>query len=799
MFAGGRPTPQPAPYAAAMAELVATYRMQLGPDHGFDAAAALIDHLAELGVSHLYASPVAEAVEGSNHGYDVVDHTAVRAELGGRDGLDRLARALRDRGLGLVIDTVPNHASVASPSANVQWWQTLQHGPDHPSARFFDVDWGPAGQVLLPILGEPLDEVIARGGIAVSESGPGPLLVVDGTELPLAPGTAGLPIDQLLDAQHYRLIHWRSPERNVRRFFTIDDLVAVRAEVPEVATAVDAIPVALRHADLLDGVRVDHVDGLADPGGYLHGLRDRCRDGWIVVEKILAPGEQLPASWPVQGTTGYDFIRVVDHLFVDPTGEDPLTTLWAEVSGDPRGFDEIRREARREVLAGGLAPDLDRLARVAAAAFPDRSIDACRAALRDLTVEIDRYRTYLPHDPAGRDVIAQTAARALAHGDADPSEVRELAGAIASPATAEARTLQARWQQLCAPVVAKGDEDRAFYRYHRLAALCEVGGEPGHFGIDADTFHADMHQRAVDQPQALLAGSTHDTKRSEDVRARLLVLSERPDPWRDLVRVVMDRLDPAAHPADGYLALQTAVGAWPVDAARLGAYLEKAAREAAQRTTWTDPDPAYEETLHRLARQLTATGEVGDAVARFAELMVPAGERTSLAQLAIRLTAPGVPDIYQGCETWSLRLVDPDNRQPPDWDGLRRLVAGAAATGTTASGKTEVLARLLRLRRDRPAAFAPGSAYEPLLVDGASPGRALAYLRGDQVAVVVARADSAANAWQDTAVQLPAGRWRDVLDAGTERWGGGQPLTEVLGSRPAAVLVRGSDAAHAGV
>ncbi len=790
-----------------MASLVATYRVQLGPDHGFDAATALVGHLAELGVSHLYASPVTEAVEGSTHGYDVVDHTSVRVELGGREGLHRLANELQGRGLGLVVDTVPNHASVAVPRANRQWWEMLQHGPDHPSARFFDVDWDAGGRVVLPILGEPLPAVMARGGVTVAGE-PEPLLVVDGTELPLAPGTADLPLEELLAAQHYRLVHWRTPERNVRRFFTIDDLVAVRAEEPEVAAAVDAIPAALRDRGHLDGVRVDHVDGLADPGGYLHALRQRCGDAWIVVEKILAPDERVPRSWPVDGTTGYDFVRIVDHLFVDRAGMEPLTALWTEVAGDPRDFDEIRREARREVLAAGLAPDLDRLARVATGAVPERGVDACREALRDLTVEIGRYRTYLPEDDEGSAVIRAAAVRAMEHGSADPVDVTALVDAIVAPTSGAAETLRTRWQQLCAPVVAKGDEDRAFYRYHRLVALCEVGGEPGEFGIDVDAFHDDMLWRAANEPRSLLAGSTHDTKRSEDVRARLLVLSEVPGAWESLVGAVLGGLDPEVHPADAYLALQTAVGAWPLSAARLGAYCIKAAREASQRTTWTDPVPEYEDTLQRLARWLSE-GEAAELIGRFAELVAPAGWRNSLGQVVLRCTGPGVPDIYQGCETWNLRLVDPDNRVGPDWDDLARAGARARTTdidaawpSSAAAGsgpnrppggaiKTALMTRLLALRRSRPASFLPAAGYEPLVISGPGSARALAYRRGDDVVVVVARHTADPDArWSGTELQLPEGSWHDALGPRPPRPGGNQPLGELLGPRSATVLVR---------
>ncbi|MDH5288554.1 MAG: malto-oligosyltrehalose synthase, partial [Acidimicrobiia bacterium] len=544
----------------------ATYRLQLGPGAGFDHAAGLVGHLAALGVTHLYLSPVTEAEPGSEHGYDVTDHTTIRPELGGDEGLARLAAAARAAGIGLVVDIVPNHASIVTPRRNRRWWDTLRAGPDHPSARFFDVDWDAQdGRVLLPVLTAPLADEVAAGRLTPTTA-PGPdgeaepvLHYGDpadteaggfGLDLPLAAGTADLPLPELLDAQHYRLMAWHRRPRNLRRFFVIDSLAALRAEDDLVAEELNVVPRRLWGDALADGLRVDHVDGLAEPGRYLQRLRADSGDTWIVVEKILAAGERLPTSWPVAGTTGYDFVRLVDHLLLAPGGERPLTELWHDITGDPRPFADVSRQARHEVLSEALAPDLARVAAQARRAWPDADPQRLIEALATLTVETDRYRTYLADDDPGRPegpaVIDALTARATARRPDLAAEIAGLAELFLSPNSPAAVALVTRWQQLTVPTVAKGDEDRAFYRYHRLTALCEVGGEPGAFGLAPADFHAENTWRVEHLPASMLAGTTHDTKRSEDVRARLLVLAEIPDRWRAFAREQLDQLGGAA-------------------------------------------------------------------------------------------------------------------------------------------------------------------------------------------------------------------------------------------------------------
>ena len=410
-----------------------------------------------------------------------------------------------------------------------------------------------------------------------------------------------------VDAQHYRLQWWRDPARNVRRFFTIDDLVAVRAEDPAVAEVIDTLPQQLAAHPAFAGVRVDHVDGLAQPEAYLHGLRRRIGpDAWLLVEKILAVGETLPPSWPVDGTTGYEHIRVTEHTLLDPLAEQPLTALWNELTGDDRSFAMLEDTARREVLDGGLRPDLDRLVRLIHERSRAASLDDLRAAIVELTIGLHRYRTYLPDD--AESVAALDGAHERA-ATARPDLVDGIASLVqlirGDAAVAE------RWQQLTSPVMAKGAEDRAFYRYLRLAALCEVGGAPGQWTVPVRAFHEYQRDVAARVPTTLLAGTTHDTKRSEGVRARALALAEIAEDWSSMVRTWFAEhaellrgggLDAATT----LLALETAVTAWPIDPERLTEYLLKSTREADEHTSWTAPDTTYEDGLARLASVVTA-------------------------------------------------------------------------------------------------------------------------------------------------------------------------------------------------
>jgi (1->4)-alpha-D-glucan 1-alpha-D-glucosylmutase len=774
---------------------VASYRLQLTPALGFREAIGWLDHLEGLGVSHLYVSPIGEAVPGSSHGYDVVDPTEVRAELGGIDGLLALLDAVAARGMALMIDHVPNHVAVARPRLNPWWWGMLREGPSSPGARWFDVDRTDDPRVILPILGEPLDDMLATGRI---RAGDGVLTIDDAVELPLAEGTWELPLIELLDHQHYRLQWWRSPQRNVRRFFTIDDLVAVRVEVPEVAEVVDSLPERVADHPGFGGLRIDHLDGLADPAGYLEQLRRRIGDhAWLVAEKILAPGESLPAGWPVDGTTGYEFARVVDHLVLDASAEPVLDDLWTSVTGEFRPFHEVEDEARREVLAEGLRPDVERTVAVAARAFGH--LEHLDRSVVELTVRLPRYRTYLPDDPDGRRVL-HVAARAAAETVPEAAgTIDTIVAGLVHPETDDEHAFRTRWQQLTGPAMAKGAEDRAFYRYLRLASTCEVGGDPGSFGVTPDEFHAHNAHVAAAWPLTMLAASTHDTKRSDAVRSRSAALTSVADEWAERARrwvEEMTTLVPGLPPASALLALQTVVTCPGLDQARLAEYLVKAAREAHLYTSWSDPDTSHEDDLARAAHVLTAATSLARDVMSWGATLDAPGHRAALVATVLRMTSPGIPDIFQGTEVPSFRLVDPDNRVPPDLDEVRAAVVQArrldpptALVERPEAAVAAVIMRLLRLRRRRPGAFAPGGGYTALDPIGPRSASFVAFGRGDTVMVIVAiGAAHVGGADGRTVVALPPGAWRNVLDDAAAGMSGTLVLDDLLEGFPAVVL-----------
>ncbi len=774
---------------------IASSRFQLTPDFGFDRVRELFEPLTRLGVSHVYLSPVAAAVPDSEHGYDVTDHRYVRAEFGGEDGLIALLDDAADHCLAVVIDHVPNHVSVAHAELNPHWWTMLRDGPSSDAARWFDVDWDLTdGKVIVPKLGDRLDEVVSAGGIDIvdGELRYGPL------RFPMAAGTADLPLREALVSQHYRLAWWREPERNVRRFFTIDDLVAVRVENPDVAELVDTIPRLLANHVAFGGVRVDHVDGLADPGGYLRGLRDLIGDRWLIVEKILAPSERLPESWPVDGTTGYEHITVAEHTMLDPAARTTLVGAWTDLTDDTTDFEDLEHRTRREVLTDGLAPDLRRVARCISDRC-DLDSDTAADALIELTLALHRYRTYLPGDEPSTAVLEEARSRAVERRP-------ELAPAIDTVAALVSTddVVRTRWQQLTGSVMAKGAEDRAFYRYLPLASLCEVGGAPGTWTLDVADFHEQKRGVQSGWPTTMLAGTTHDTKRSGAVRARSLALAERAERWvafADDWRAAHPHLVGELHPIDVTLALQTAVTAAPIDAERLRAYLVKSAREADLATSWTEPDDDYEHALGAIASELANVGDPA-ALGGWPDELASAGAAIGLRLLALQLTCPGVPDLYQGAPSERTTLVDPDNRQEPHWQRWKRLVGAAASTDVRAAhsngevdlARTVLTSRVLDLRARRPGAFGRDATYDAVACHGDGSDDVVAYTRGEPdgpvVTVVVTRA-VADRTWDDLRVEVPEGAWRSVLDDDAPVLEGGpKRLSDLIGQLGVAVLER---------
>jgi (1->4)-alpha-D-glucan 1-alpha-D-glucosylmutase len=801
--APGRPVP------------VSTYRVQLRPsadDHpgfGFDDAAGVAPYLASLGITTLYCSPYLQAATGSAHGYDVVDHSRLNSELGGPEAFGRMVAACRSAGLGIVLDVVPNHMSVAEPeSQNAQWWSVLRDGPASPYAEWFDIDWDSRdnpGKVVLPVLGAPLGEVLHE--LKIEDDS---IRYYDHV-FPIAPGTEVTgDIAATLERQHYRLCHWTvaAEELNYRRFFDVTTLAGVRVEAAPVFDATHGVVLDQLRAGVLDGLRIDHPDGLADPAGYLERLAERTGGSWVVVEKILEPAERLPDEWACAGTTGYDALNRVLGLFVDPAGELPLTALWESVTANRSSYDDVVIAAKRDVLRDVLGAEINRLTDLGLAICADEPSlrDTTRRGFREALIEVlvafDVYRAYLP--PSGpADNVARThldaAMRAATAARPDRAAEIELVGRLAlaegprgPDAAAHCAEFVTRFQQTCGPVMAKGVEDTAFYRYLRLTALNEVGGDPDRFGVSIDEFHAACAEMSTQWPVTMTALSTHDTKRSEDIRARLLLLSQCPIEWGEAVTrwsalAARHRLPAGPDAATEQLLWQTLVGAWPLDTDRLVAYLLKATREAKLHTSWLAPVPDFESALADFARAVVADDAIVRDVAEFVDRLRPAWVVTALAQKLVQLTMPGVADTYQGTELFDLSLVDPDNRRPVDYEVRRRLLAAeiaAPAVDDSGAAKLHVVAQALRLRREHPDWFLAPESYEPLDAGG----RALAFVRSGRVATVVPlRAVATTDrGWGDDTVTLPDGSWRNVLTG--ERVTSNR-LTDVLATFPVALLV----------
>ncbi|MGH8892191.1 MAG: malto-oligosyltrehalose synthase [Actinomycetes bacterium] len=802
-MADAEPTPPRVP--------TGTYRLQLRAEFGFDDAAAVLPYLHDLGASHVYLSPVLQAAPGSTHGYDVVDHTRLNEELGGAAAFRRLSEAARSLGLGVVVDVVPNHMAVPTPaSLNAALWSVLRTGPASPYARWFDVEWAAQERALLmPVLGRRIGEVVADGEITLDREGhPSgePVLRYFDHVLPVRPGTEGLPLPELLDRQFYRLAHWRvgDEELNYRRFFDIDTLAAVRVEDEQVFAETHAVLLALVAEDRVHGLRIDHPDGLADPRGYLRRLAETTGGAWVVVEKILEGDEPLPDDWPCAGTTGYDALLRVGGLLVDPDADARLTSLYAGLTGEPTDFAVVVDESKRFVVGRGLHAEVARLVEVAAAVchehleLRDHTRRGLHEALVELLVAMPVYRAYVvPGEPAPPESrrIVDTAVRVAGqrlpddrHGTLELLAELALGDRGRGPHRDE---FVVRFQQTCGPVMAKGVEDTAFYRWLRLTSLNEVGGDPAHLGVPPEEFHRWCVRQQSTWPAAMTTLSTHDTKRSEDVRARLAVISELPAEWGENLaawRASTAAYRPAALDANTeYLLWQTLVGAWPLDAPRLTAYLEKATREAKRRTTWTEPDAEYDAAVTSFARQVLDDETVASMVAAFVTRLAPAFRANVLGQKLLALTVPGVPDVYQGCEAMDLSLVDPDNRRPVDYAAraarLAALDAGEPARDLD-DEKLLVVSRALRLRRRHPEWFGPGATYEPLPT---STDHAVAFARAGSVVTVVSRLTTGLREWRDEAVTLPEGRWRDELTDQT--YVGRQPLRDVLGVLPVALLV----------
>jgi len=828
--------------------MIATYRLQLRPDFGFAAVEDLLPYFQQLGVSHLYLSPIMEARPGSSHGYDVINHNALRDELGGREGFASLRAAAADAGLGLILDFVPNHAGVGP--FNDSWQDVLAYGPNSAYSHYFDIDWAPLkpelrGKILLPFLGQLYGDALDDGEIEVAFADGRFYAQYYDDRFALTPQTYGALLDRiraqfertdtyfdlkdlqdayerlepgerekaetlrarlnalseeidfedalsdlepaalhdLLEQQHWRLAYWKtaSYEINYRRFFDINGLVALRMEDEQVFWDAHRLLGELLTEEGVDGVRIDHVDGLTDPHQYLDRLHELGAEH-IWVEKILAPGETLPDDWPVDGATGYRFMNDAMGVLLHPDGETPLQRIYRRFVPDAQPFEEAVYQSKRLIIATKLSSELFRLAyeldRLSEANYHTRdfTLGALREALTEIVAAIDRYRTYLPHAPdEAEDVIHQAVRRALQRNPAAEPTVfefieRVIVGDVPAQLSAARQAWVGRFQQYTAPVAAKGVEDTAFYRHVPLAALNEVGGEPEPFGVTPHAFHARARFRARQYPKALLATATHDHKRGEDTRMRLIALAERPDLWDETVHA----LDEIGQPykgqhgparSDAYLFYQMLIALWPEAALdadsdasgevsltdRLWTYMQKASRESKQHTSWINPNEAYEDDLEAFVLGVVTDQKTADVLDAPAATLAEDGFFNGLSQLVLKGTAPGVPDFYRGTELLDLSLVDPDNRRPVDYSRRRALLEALQPLLDAPDAeqlrtlwhkqaprlKFYVMAQLLRLRNTHPSLFAEGN-YTAVEPEGEGADHWIAFARHHEDAALVA-------------------------------------------------------------
>jgi (1->4)-alpha-D-glucan 1-alpha-D-glucosylmutase len=858
----------------------ATYRLQLGADLGFARAAELAPYLAALGVSHVYLSPILAATPGSTHGYDVVDPRVVNPELGGEEAFVAMCAAFDAHGLGVLLDIVPNHMSIAS--ANNEWWNDiLENGPASPYADYFDVDWNTGGpaqdKVLMPILGDQYGIVLESGDIRLARRGARFFVRVYEREMPAAPRSvaeilrpaaeragsdelafladafAELPspsvvepearlrrarnkrvletmlarvlevpalasavddalreiasdhklLDAFLDRQNYRLAHWKTSRHDLgyRRFFDVNELVALRTE--HLPALVDTHRTVLRllRSGAIDGLRVDHVDGLRDPRRYLEWLRSEAGDTYVVVEKILAKNEPVPADWPIEGTTGYEVMAALNGLFVDRAGAAEIDAIYREATGNTKTFAETAREAKEEILATSLASDLLRLVVLLRRIvemhrrYRDYGDAELSTAIAAVLVELPVYRTYVrpgrPTRPEDESLVRGAVARARARlTGLEP--VADLIGALllGTMGGEAEETFVARFQQLSGPLAAKGIEDTALYRYSRLLSLNDVGLDPDDAFTAMGEFHRFCGEVGRRFPRTLAAASTHDTKRSEDVRIRLSLLSFHPERWREIVRAceaVATRGDfGIVDPETRYYLYQTLLGAWPIEVERVGAHMEKAAREAKRRTSWARNDPAFERALGQLVHALHGDRDLAGLLDLVVASLEPEETKLMLAHTLLRLTAVGVPDVYRGTELVQRSLTDPDNRLPVDFARRARLleeVAEISGEQALARGAGEaklwLVKRTLAVREREAGAFEGG--YEPLSIDD----RIVAFIRGGRVMTIAPRTPHE----HEATLVLPPGRWRDAFsDSAID--GDSIAIRELLARFPVALLVK---------
>jgi len=875
-----------------------TYRVQLHHGFTFDNAAGIADYLQELGISHIYSSPYLQAMPGSTHGYDVVDHRRVNEELGGVEAHRRFCARLAEVGLGQVLDIVPNHMSLGRE--NHYWWDVLENGTSSRYASFFDIDWQPQEErlrdkVLVPVLADQYGRVLQAGDIKVARKDNRFVVGAASQEFPVSPlslpailvraaeyaksdtlnflaasyGRLPVPeywdrrlilarhrdklvldgllqrvcfeeanvceainrsvnelnanldgLDDFLNQQNYRLSYWKTADQQLgyRRFFDVNTLIGLRIEREHVFEETHALVLEWLRLGVLDGVRVDHPDGLRDPLEYFRRLRQEAPDAWIVGEKILEPGEFLPESWPIEGTSGYDFLNAALGVLVQPEGLAELGEFYAEFTGRSTDFVAIAHDKKINVTQEALGSDVNRLASLFV------NICECNRNQRDYTrAEIRRsirevaacfkiYRTYVVPErqeisEEDRNTISSAIDCAKQYRqDIDGGLFDFLGDVLSMKVTGKLESeFVARFQQFTSPVMAKGVEDTAFYCFNRLTAMNEVGGDPGRDGLSIREFHDYCTKMQETHPLTMTALSTHDTKRSDDVRARLVVLSEIPERfaaaverWSENTKLYRSE---AVDRSTEYFYYQTLIGAWPIAADRMKLYMQKAMREAKEQTTWVARNKEYEEALESFIDTSLVDEALLHEVGEFVKGIEAAGWKNSLAQTLLKYTSPGIPDLYQGAELWDLSLVDPDNRRPVDYKLRRRLlqemkrmtakqVMERASEGLP---KLWTIYHALQLRGQHRDWFDASAGYSPLQVRGRKSLHAVGAMRGDRVITVVPRWNMKLGGdWAETSIELPADgktRWLNRL-TGAMANGGRIALGELLKDFPVALLTR---------
>jgi len=869
-----------------------TYRLQLHKGFTFDDAAAIVEYLKLLGVTHVYCSPYLQAAPGSMHGYDVVDHRRVNQELGGPEGHDRFCRRLEKSGLGQVLDIVPNHMSLGAE--NKYWWDVLENGTNSRYASFFDIDWNSSEErlrdkVLVPILGEQYGRALSAGSVVVIRKAARFTVEAAGQTFPVSPGSLSMilgkaaeyaksdelnfvsasfsrlpspdfwdrrtilarhrdkkvlvglldrlcheelsvseaidrvvgevngsvdALDEFLSQQYYRLAYWRTADQQLgyRRFFDVNTLIGLRQEREFVFDETHALIVKWLKQGLLDGVRVDHPDGLRDPKQYFERLRERAPEAWIVGEKILEPGEWLRRDWPVEGTSGYDFLNIVMGVLVNREGLKKLGEHYTAFTGDDADFPGVAHDKKIAVEQEALGSDVNRLTTL--------FVDICesnrdqrdftraeiRRAIREVAACFSIYRTYVV--PERNEIAEEDRKRIDRAIESSKGNRADIDGALFD-FMRDVLTLKVmgktetefvnRFEQFTAPVMAKGVEDTAYYCWNRLTAMNEVGGDPDCDGFSLEHFHEYQVKMQQTFPLTMTTLSTHDTKRSDDVRARMLVLSEMPDVFAEAVRKwnaqnARFRTDQVDTGTEWFL-YQTMVGAWPISAERLREYMQKAMREAKVRTSWVANNAEYEGAVNSYIDALVGDKDFVRELEAFVAGIAEAGRVNSLAQTLLKYTAPGVPDMYQGGELWDFSLVDPDNRRPVDYQLRVKLlkelqtldveqVVGRSDEGLP---KLWVVHKALQARGEHPEWFGAQADYVSLTAEGAQRDRVIAFQRGEQVLTVAPRWSHEAEAWGETAIEIPEGVWRNWL-TGERVLGGRVRVGELLEKFPVALL-----------